>query len=511
MCTTIALQEQETKSKLNHFEDISIVCLTLIYSYLFYEQDYGINYLILSVIVLGIFIFRDRTLVKNWKFMTIALSTLITGCTTFYFGTCYHVSMNKISLLLLLGLVASLKSSLIVVLINSIYSYIVLPLKMFINLVTFQFLSLSGYGKAVKYILLTIFPLIIAAIFFGIYSFSNPILAEYVSKFNWNFVSVFFLLFLFYSFLISYGVMKPSAIVKLKSFDESTSDSLSISENKNGNSFLGFLSIHSEIYIAMAVFILLNLVIGLNNGIDIYYLFIEKTLPKGLSHTSFLHQSVNSLILSIFLAIALIMYFFSSRLNFVKSANYIKMIAYAWIAQNFVLAVLCLYKNIQYVDQFGLTYKRLGVYTFLFLAAIGLGLTFYKILKNKTNLFLIRKNTWIAYIVLVLLGCFDWDYIITYNNIHSDKDSHIDYNYLTSLDHTGLPLLQKHLFKDENEYYVTKKNVNYGLESWYQSDPKHKVIIKIENFKNSVCKDKWQSYCVSKSIVNNKLITSKIN
>lgn len=505
MYTTIAIKEQESKSKVNYFDDAVILFLTFIYTYLFYEQDYGINYLIFSVLVLGIFIFRDKTLLKNWKFIGISLGTLITGCATFYFGSWYHVFMNKISLLLLIGLVTSLKSSLIVVLINSVYSYVVLPLKMFIQLVTFEFLSLSGYGKAVKYILLTIFPLIIAGVFFGIYSFSNPILAEFVSRFNWNFVSVLLLIFLCYSFLICYGVMKPSVIDKLKSFDESTPDGLSKPDNENGKSILSFLSIHSEIYIAIAVFVLLNLVIGLNNGIDIYYLFIEKTLPKGLSHTNFLHQSVNSLIISIFLAIALIMYFFSSRLNFVKSANYIKMIAYVWIIQNLVLAILCLYKNYQYIDQFGLTYKRLGVYNFLLLAAIGLFLTLFKILKNKTNLFLVRKNTWIAYIVLVLLGCFDWDYIITYNNLSSDKDSHIDYAYLTSLDHTGLPLLQKHLFKDKNEYNVTKSFVIFGLESWSQKDPKHKVIVTIDDFKNENRHREWQSYCISKRNVEHKL------
>ena len=509
MYTTIALQEQETKSKLNYFDDIVILCLTIIYCFLFYEQDYGINYLIFSLIVLGFFIFRDRSLLNNKKFIAISIGTIITGCATFYFGSWYHVFMNKISLLLLIGLVASIKSSLIIILLNSVYSYIVLPFKMFINIVTFQFLSLSGYGKIMKYILLTIFPLVIAAIFFGIYSFSNPILAEFVSKFNWNFVSVFLLIFLCYSFLISYGLMKPSTIEKLKGYDAATSDNLTIPENENGKSILSFLSIHSEIYIAVAVFVLLNLVIGLNNGIDIYYLFIEKTLPKGLSHTNFLHQSVNSLILSIFLAIALIMYFFSSKLNFVKSANYIKMIAYVWIIQNLVLAILCLYKNYQYIDQFGLTYKRLGVYTFLFLAALGLFLTFYKILKNKTNLFLIRKNTWIAYIVLVFLGCFDWDYIITYNNLKSDKDSHIDYAYLTSLDHTGLPLLQKHLFKDKTDFknYIDSANaIRLNNNDYnFRCSPKELFLNRTERFDREMWERVWQSYCVSKENIESKL------
>jgi len=510
MYNTISISEEENNVKLNYAEDIIILFLTFIYACLFYQQDYGINYFIFSLVVIGIFLFRDKSITKNWKFNAIALGTIITGFTSFYYGSWYHVWMNKISLIILISLVASMKSSLVIALLNGIYSYLILPLRILIQVLTLQFLSLSGYGKAVKYILLTIIPVVIAAIFFGIYSISNPILADLVSKFNWDFVSIGLALFIAYSFLISLGIMRPRAIDKLKTLDEIVSDNLNRPEIYRHKSSHDFLSARSEVYVAVAVFMLLNIVIGLNNSIDINYLFIEQNLPKGLSYTSFLHQSVNSLIFSIFLAIALMMYFFSSRLNFVEKANYIKIGAYIWVVQNLVLALLCLYKNIQYVDQFGLTYKRLGVFTFLFLAAVGLCLTFYKIYMNKTNFFLFRKNTWIAYIVLVLLGCFDWDYIITYNNLSYNKDNHIDYSYLLSLDHTGLPLLQKHFFKNALAYrsyldstHPHRANTIYSYD--FHNTPKELFIDRVGEFDRDMWERDWQSYCISMSRVENKL------
>ncbi|MBL7789604.1 MAG: DUF4173 domain-containing protein [Chitinophagales bacterium] len=511
MYNTISMPEEENNVKQNYADDIIVVSLAIIYSYLFYHQDYGINYFIFSLVVIGIFLFRDKSLTRNLKFATVALGTVITGFTSFYYGSWYHVMMNKVSIIILISLAASIKSSLLIAFLNGIYSYLVLPLKMFIYVITFQFFSLSGYGKVVKYILLTIIPIIIAAIFFGIYSMSNPILADYVSHFNLNFVSVGFALFLMYSFFISMGIIKPRAIDKLIMMDETISDNLTKSENYSHSSFFGFLSIRSEIYVAVAVFLLLNVVIGLNNSIDIRYLFIEQILPKGLSYTSFLHQSVNALVFSIFLAIALIMYFFSSRLNFVENAKYIKIVAYMWVVQNFVLAMLCLYKSIQYVDQFGLTYKRLGVFTFLFLAALGLCLTFYKIHMNKTNFFLFRENTWIAYVVLVLLGCIDWDYIITDNNLRYNKDNHIDYAYLLSLDHTGLPLLQKHFFKDKLEYnnyldstHDERTSAIYSYD--FHNTPRELFINKVKKFDGDMWNQEWQSFCITKSKVNNNLM-----
>jgi len=504
---------QEISNKSEMKNSFFLLASTIIYTLLFYDQDCGLNYFLFSIVIAAILIFRDRTLLRNPKFITVLFMTILTGSLVLYYGTWYSVWMNKISILLMASFAYQPASSMIIALFNGIFSYISLPIRMLLDFLSLRFQSFLGLSKGIKYAMLTVIPVIIALVFLGIYSLSNPILSSFLSQINLNFISASCILFMAYAFFICYGLLLPSKLNKLTMTDLTTKDDLYSEEQSAKEPASHFLSVNSEAYIAVTVFILLNMVIGLNNGLDIYYLFIKKVLPTGLTYTSFLHQGVNALICSIFLAIGLIMYFFSSRLNFIPKANYLKLAAYLWIIQNVFLTYLCFYKNYQYIDQFGLTYKRLGVYTFLALAVMGLGLTFYKILKNKSNLFLVRKNSWVAYIGLVLLGTYDWDYAIIHNNLTSNKDQHIDYNYLLSLDHSGLPLIRKHLFIDDQDYQNTMRIVDSVKlkdgDYAYFTMPKEKAVDKIEAFKAEMKAQNWQSFSILETKVNNKLLTTK--
>lgn len=495
---------QEISTKSNYTNDILIISLGLLYSYLFYDQGIGINYLFFSILLPMVLLWRDKLLIQSKSFIVLSLTTILSGWLCFYFGTSYHLWMHKISILILAGISFSSKTSMIVAFYQSIYSVILSPIFILTGMIDLNNRPIGRFSALVKYALLSIIPIVLALIFLFLYTASNPILAKFLSTISWDFISISFLFFIVYSFIFVFGLLKQRKIDFLNKYDISKSDNLTVENDVLYKSILNFFSLKSEIYIASAVFILLNLVIALNNSLDIYYLFVKQVLPTDLSYTQFLHQGVNTLILSIFMAIGLIMYFFSSRLNFIKNAKYVKLIAYVWIFQNGVLVYLCLYKNIQYISQFGLTYKRIGVYTFLSLAFIGLAFTAFKILKNKTNFFLIRKNSWALYLVLMALGCYDWDYEITRHNLSVKTDKNIDYDYLLSLDHSGLPLLKKNMIKDNIEYNQTRVEVDSLLleyEDRYLQDPKQRLIQKIENLKKDDSSFGIQSYCISRKNV----------
>jgi len=508
MNSTILNTEQDKAQRPSYFNDIFILALALIYTLLFYEQSTGVNYLIFSILVPLVFFFRDRQLIRSKAFLALSLGSIFTGGLCFYFGSDYHLFLNKISLLLLAGVSFSPTSSLIVAFFHSTYTYLSIPFYTLIDLFAIRNQPKGKYSQILKYGILSIIPIVIALLFLLIYSASNPILTQFLSHFNWSFISTGFVFFLFYAFLIAYGLMKQRTIKTIIRYDNLHTDDLKLETDVIYKSFFSFFSLKSEVYIAVAAFILLNLVIGLNNGLDIYYLFIQKKLPFNLSYTAFLHQGVNALISSIFLAIGLIMYFFSSRLNFVEKSNYIKLTAYLWILQNGVLVYLCFYKNSQYIAQFGLTYKRIGVYTFLVLATIGLGLTFYKIWKNKTNLFLLRKNTWVLYIVLVGLGSYDWDQTIAHYNLDICPNKDIDYSYLISLDHTAMPALYHHFFKSKDDYLQSKvqlDSIYHQGDYTYLSNHKDRFIDKLEQLKKDETSLGIQSYCLTRKNVINQL------
>ncbi len=103
---------------------------------------------------------------------------------------------------------------------------------------------------------------------------------------------------------------------------------------------------------------------------DITYLSAGE-LPEEVTYTEFVHQGVNVLIISVVLAIAMVMYFFRGNLNFLSNSQRLTYAAYVWIVQNAVLMVATAVKNTEYIERFGLTHKRIGVYVYLLLTLIG--------------------------------------------------------------------------------------------------------------------------------------------
>lgn len=507
---TQTTQLKNNKTQMPYFlNGIFFATLVALYSYLFYQQGIGINYLIFSLIIPMVYVLQNRNLIKNTPFLSLSAGAIFTGALCFYYGSDYHVFLNKISLLLLVGIVYAPKSSLITALVNSLYTYLAIPVHILLDFLKLKSQPVKRYGTIVKYLILSIIPIALASLFLLIYSFSNPILSQFLGQINWEFISIGFLFFILYSFLIIYGIFNSRGINTLINYDLKQKNYLDADTTILYKSFFNVFSIKSEIFIVSTVFILLNIVIGLNNSLDIYYLFIKKVLPQNLTYTEFLHQGVNSLIISIFLAIGLIMYFFSSRLNFVKNSIYIKIVAFAWIFQNAMLVFLCCNKNLQYITTFGLTYKRIGVYTFLLLAIIGLGFTFIKILKNKTNFYLIRTNSWVLYIVIITLSSYDWDQEIANYNINICKNKDIDYDYLLNLDHTAIPILYDNLIKDSIHYIKIKEVLNksiYQVEEYeFLKYKEEKLVGKIELLKKENESYGTPSFCISRNKVLHKL------
>jgi hypothetical protein len=87
---------------------------------------------------------------------------------------------------------------------------------------------------------------------------------------------------------------------------------------------------------------------------------------------------VGAVILSIIMVILVIMFYFKSAFNFDPKAKLMQLLAksMAWTKYT-VLLFSAMMKNTEYIVNYGLTYKRLGVYAFLILATIGLGSYIY--------------------------------------------------------------------------------------------------------------------------------------
>jgi hypothetical protein len=138
------------------------------------------------------------------------------------------------------------------------------------------------------------------------------------------------------------------------------------------------------------------------------------------------------------------------------------------------------FKNVAYISNWGLTYKRIGVYTYLLLAGIGILFTFYKVITKQSIWFLIRTNSIAFLICFSILSTINWNKVITNYNLTTIELHKIDYDYLLSLGKDAYPGLIEHTAKYENEnnyavrieleentkLYLTELQLDYNNYSW---------------------------------------------
>lgn len=98
------------------------------------------------------------------------------------------------------------------------------------------------------------------------------------------------------------------------------------------------------------------------------------------------------------------------------------------------------FKNYLYIDARGLTQKRIGVYFYLFVTFVGLMLTVLKMMKLKSNMFLVRSNTWSLFIILTCATLVNWNRVILEHNVTHQYQLEPEY-YLGNLPETSLPYL----------------------------------------------------------------------
>jgi hypothetical protein len=195
----------------------------------------------------------------------------------------------------------------------------------------------------------------------------------------------------------------------------------------------------------------------------------------------------------------ILMYFFRGNQNFNKDNSILKILSYTWVLQNVVMIVSVVIRNYRYIDTHGLTYKRIGVYVFLLMTFMGLLTLIVKISSQRSNFFLWRTNSWLAYAVLVLFSFWNWDAFIAQYNMkivvtNSNKtdvialpdyettngrrsrfnNDKVDIDYLLALSDKALPALLKHP-NFEDEYFVGSSGTLRQMVKYKYERLEHKM------------------------------------
>ncbi|MFY9311041.1 MAG: DUF4153 domain-containing protein [Bacteroidia bacterium] len=481
------------------------------YSYLFYQQTAGINWLIFTILLISLLLIRNRDVYKNTSWLFAATGSVLSACCVAYYGDSLSIISNIISLCILSAFSIEPRTSVILSFFFSVYSLAASAVYMILDAIERYRKKENDNGTTsgtVK-LMLYLVPILIAVVFFFMYKASNPVFDNFTKKISLDFITIGWFFFTLGGFFLMYAFFYHKSIRALAIIDQAASGSLLPAEISQ-RPFTGFSTINNEKLSGIILFVLLNTLLLAVNLLDLNFLWFDGALPKDLSYSDFVHQGTGALITSIIIAILIILFYFRGALNFNEGNKTLKLLAALWIIQNAFMIISTAYRNNLYINEYGLTFKRIGVYIWLLLVLIGLITTFIKVQKAKSNWFLFRVNGWLFYGVLVVSAFVGWSSIVTDFNIKRAENNHkrLDIHYLISLSDRNIPQL---LTLNDS----VKTRIGYGEEwgtefqDYYPSDFPGALDYKLYCFLSNMQEQQWQSFCFQKENTYDRIMAMK--
>ena len=448
--------------------DYLLLIATGAYSFLFYQQNAGINFLLFNVVLLVVLILKNVNLLKSKKWIWSAVMCLVSAIAIFVHSSALSIIANVASLLLLSAVSFNVVTSSLFSFAFSCYSVASCVVYIIIDSITrLQPQTEVPENKKSYKVLATVIVLLLSILFFNMYRSSNPLFAENTQWINLDFISFNWVCFTISGFILTYAFFYHRTITSIEAWENKLPlvNAQAIQDEQNQKRF------ETERYAGFLLFVLLNVMLVVLNIGDIKTLYFNGCLPKNVTHSDFVHSGVGIIILSIIIATSLMMYLFRSEFTSTKNNKALMGFAYLWIIQNVLMLSSTAFRNQIYIHDYNFTYRRIGVYVWLVLAAFGLCVLFYKIYKKQSNWYLIRTNVALWFSVLVMSSVVNWDKLITNYNIQNKPLSQVDFYYLFTLSNANLPeLLAVTKRKDFSLANSKLKNYTGDLESRYHNE-----------------------------------------
>ncbi|SDH75943.1 DUF4153 domain-containing protein [Winogradskyella thalassocola] len=432
----------------------------LLFSTLFYNQTIGLNLFLFSILTVVILFINNKSQFKNRKTQIYTIAYLITGLTIFFHSSTLSVIANLVAFFTLIGQLSETKSSIYVSWLNGLYTTIAGFFHRNFAIVESKTNSEDTKEKIdidyLHWVKIILIPAVIVITFIALYKEGNPVFSNLIEKIDFGFINIQWILMAGLGYYLFNNIYAPIEVEPATEIDLQTENSLHKTEA------FSIPKLKQENQLGVVLITLLNALIVMYLITDITFLTTQQDISASV-YSAQVHSGINALIASILIAIMILLYVFRGNLNFYEQNTTLKRLAFTWIILNILLVLSIVFKNAQYIYNFGLTYKRIGVVIYLLLATIGLVTTLLKINSAKNNWFLFRVNTQAAFIILVVSSTINWDYHITNYNFNYAKS--MDYNYVIGLSNNNTLLLNEQLdHKDLNRgftYLIEEKYHGY--------------------------------------------------
>ena len=399
-----------------------IFLTTALFIILFYNENVGINLGILGIAYSVLTLFKTPERNRTKTFLILLVTSVLSSIAFAWYGD-FPSLLAVVSSVLLLSYRSKNRRMKILMLIPVFV----------VNCFTFicRFFSFDSWLPKTntshllqKILAFVVIPVVLISVFFGIYSAGSDHFASIFSDYEldlnvWQLLCIsvlgFFIAFNYWNYAVEKLIYKQNRVLE-NGFTN---------PDKIQKPTYSFLDLNSERMSGVISFFSLNILLIffiITFNYEQFYEVIKS--PNQLSEET--HERVGAVIMSIVMAIIVIMFYFKSNFNFDPKAGLMKILVKIWIVLNAVLVASAMLKNIEYIINYGFTYKRLGVCAFLILSLIGLAMTFIKIQMKKKNVFLFNTMVWYFYGTVLACSYVNWGGIITSQNI--DRNN-FDANY----------------------------------------------------------------------------------
>lgn len=190
---------------------------------------------------------------------------------------------------------------------------------------------------------------------------------------------------------------------------------------------------------------LFNVIFAVQTVLDVTYLWGGASLPEGMTWAEYAHRGAYPLVAAALLAAFFVLMTFRDGPPR-ESLKWARRLVYIWLAQNLFLVFSAGWRLSLYIEVYTLTRLRIAAMIWMLLVACGLVYIIIRIVRGRTNLWLVNVNAATALIVLYACCFANFDGLIAeYNTSHccelQGKGPEIDLGYLESLGPETLPAL----------------------------------------------------------------------
>ncbi|MGB0870067.1 MAG: DUF4173 domain-containing protein [Flavobacteriales bacterium] len=454
---------------------LTLLLLALLFSQIFHHQQIGLNLVIFEAVIFGVLFYHKEIKLDGKLNKVIFGSVWISLIAIIFHHSLIAIFIHILNWIACIGILNYSKLKKIIIGLGiGLLSIFEFPKTLFTTIKD-KPKSKSNVFKKINF-KLYIIPTLILLIFQGLYRLSNPEFDVFVSKIWEGFTDLFSLLNWTYFPLFLLGLVICTPILfrvkhhELEEIDRKSNEQL-IRIRRKINGPLNPIKLKNQYKSTLFLFFTLNLLIATLLAFEIYNgWFNFEYSGQNLSH--YVHQGTYILIFSILISMGLVLFYFKGNLNFLKNNQPLIKQTNIWIGLNTILTFSVAIRCFHYIDNFGLTQKRIGLTTFLIAVIIGLITVLIKVNRLKTSAYLWRVNILTTFLLFNALTLFNWDIIIAKYNIYTHNKTNIELYYLSGLSDKTLYLFETEAFKkrysSDNQVQLSliQTNTNKFVQKW---------------------------------------------